>query len=128
MPSKTFAGKIEEVLVELKALTPDVEGAVLVDMNGLPITSVISDGVNDTLVAAMASAMLRMGERTVDELEKGKLHRVLVQAEKGYVVLVEAGRDAVLAVVTTERAKLGMVFVDANLAAVKVAKLLADRR
>ena len=75
----------------------------------------------------MASAMLRMGERTVDELEKGKLHRVLVQAEKGYVVLVEAGRDAVLAVVTTERAKLGMIFVDANLAADKVAKLLADR-
>ena len=128
MPSKTFAGKIEEVLVDLKALTPDVEGAVLVDMNGLPITSVISDGVNDTLVAAMASAMLRMGERTVDELHKGKLQRVLVQAEKGYVVLVEAGQDAVLAVVTTERAKLGMVFVDANLAAVKVAKLLADRR
>ena len=127
MPSKTFAEKIEEVLIDLRALTPDVEGAVLVDLNGLPITSVISDGVNDTIVAAMASAMLRMGERTVDELEKGKLHRVLVQAEKGYVVLVEAGRDAVLAVVTTERAKLGMIFVDANLAADKVAKLLADR-
>ncbi len=128
MSSKTFAEKIEEVLIDLRALTPDVEGAVLVDMNGLPITSVISDGVNDTLVSAMASAMLVMGERTVDELEKGKLNRVLVQAEKGYVVLVEAGQDAVLAVVTTERAKLGMVFVDANLAAVKVAKLLADRR
>ena len=128
MPSKTFAETIEKVLTDLKALTPDVEGAVLVDMNGLPITSVISDGVNDTIVAAMASAMLGMGERTVDELHKGKLHRVLVQAEKGYVVLVEAGQAAVLAVVTTERAKLGMIFVDANLAAVKVAKLLADRR
>ena len=127
MSSKTFAEKIEEVLIDLRALTPDVEGAVLVDMNGLPITSVISDGVNDTLVAAMAAAMLRMGERTADELRKGKLHRVLVQSEKGYVVLVEAGRDAVLAVVTTERAKLGMVFVDANLAADRVAKLLADR-
>ncbi len=127
MPSKTFAEKIEEVLIDLRALTPDVEGAVLVDMNGLPITSVISDGVNDTIVAAMASAMLRMGERTVDELEKGRLHRVLVHAEKGYVILVEAGRDAVLAVVTTERAKLGMIFVDANLAADKVAKLLANR-
>ena len=128
MPTKTFAEKIEEVLIDLRALTPDVEGAVLVDMNGLPITSVISDGVNDTIVAAMASAMLRMGERTVDELEKGRLHRVLVQAEKGYVVLVEAGLDAVLAVVTTERAKLGMIFVDASLAAEKVARLLANRR
>ncbi|MGD8662929.1 MAG: roadblock/LC7 domain-containing protein [Desulfobacterales bacterium] len=128
MPSKTFAEKIEEVLIDLRALTPDVEGAVLVDMNGLPITSVISNGVNDTIIAAMASAMLRMGERTVDELEKGRLHRVLVQAEKGYVVLVEAGRDAVLAVVTTERAKLGMIFVDANFAAEKVATLLANRR
>ncbi|MGD8298901.1 MAG: roadblock/LC7 domain-containing protein, partial [Desulfobacterales bacterium] len=124
----TFAEKIEEVLIDLRALTPDVEGAVLVDMNGLPITSVISNGVNDTIIAAMASAMLRMGERTVDELEKGRLHRVLVQAEKGYVVLVEAGRDAVLAVVTTERAKLGMIFVDANFAAEKVATLLANRR
>jgi predicted regulator of Ras-like GTPase activity (Roadblock/LC7/MglB family) len=128
MPSKTFAEKVEEVLIDLRALTPDVEGAVLVDMNGLPITSVISNGVNDTIIAAMASAMLRMGERTVDELEKGRLHRVLVQAEKGYVVLVEASRDAVLAVVTTERAKLGMIFVDANLAAEKVATLLANRR
>lgn len=127
MSPQTLAEEIEKVLIDLMAVTPDVEGAVLVDMNGLPIISALSDMMDDTHVAAMAAVILGIGKRTVDELKKGKLHRVLVQGEKGCVIFIEAGKDAVLTILTTDMAKLGMVFLDANLAAEKISNILSER-
>ncbi len=127
MPQRTLDKEIEKVLIDLKYLTPDVEGAVLVDMNGLPIASVLSDGIDDDRVSAMSAAMLIIGERTMEELSKGRLVRVLIQGEKGYSIIFNAGKDAVLSVLTNEQAKLGMIFFDANLAAVKIGKILSER-
>lgn len=127
MPTQTLAEKIEKILIDFRSVTPDVEGAVLVDMNGLPIISVLSDVIDDTNIAAMAAAMLTTGERTVNELKKGKLNRVLVQGENGYIIFSEAGKDAVLTVLTTKIAKLGIIFLDTNLAAIKIAKILSER-
>ena len=87
----------------------------------------LSSGVDDSHVAAMAAAILGIGGRVVEELQKGGLSRVLVQGEKGYILFVGAGKETVLTVLTTERAKLGMIFLDANRAAKKIAKLMTER-
>ena len=128
MAALTFAEKIESVLKNLRTVTPDVEGAVLVDRDGLPIASVLASGVDDSHVAAMAAAMLGLGERVVEELVKGTLNRVLIQGDNGYILFVEAGKETVLTVLTTERAKLGMIFLDANRAARQIAHLMSERR
>ncbi len=127
MAPQTFAGEIEHILRSLQTVTPDVEGAVLVDKDGLPIASVLSSGIDEAHVAAMSAAMLGMGERTIYELKKGELTRVLIQGEKGYVLYMKAGEDTALAVLTTEEAKLGMIFLDAQGAAKKIEKILAER-
>lgn len=127
MATQTFAESIEEILKNLRTVTPDVEGAVLVDKDGLPIASMLSSGVDDSHVAAMAAAILGIGGRVVDELHKGELSRVLVQGEDGYILFVGAGRETVLTVLTTERAKLGMIFLDANRAAKQIAQLMKER-
>lgn len=127
MATPTFAERLEGILKNLRNVTPDVEGAVLVDRDGLPIASVLSSGVDDSHVAAMAAAILGMGERVMEELTKGTLSRVLIQGEQGYILFVEAGKETVLTVLTTERAKLGMIFLDANRAARQIAHLMAER-
>ena len=76
MSQPKLSEKIEKVLLDFKNFTPDVEGVVLVDMNGLPITSVLTHDREDSHVSAMAAAMLGMGERIVGELDKGSLTRV----------------------------------------------------
>jgi len=127
MASQTFAERIVEILKNLRTVTPDVEGAVLVDKDGLPIASVLSSGVDDSHVAAMAAAILGIGGRVVEELHKGGLSRVLVQGEEGYILFAGAGKETVLTVLTTERAKLGMIFLDTNRAAKQIAQLMKER-
>jgi predicted regulator of Ras-like GTPase activity (Roadblock/LC7/MglB family) len=127
MAVQTFAERIEDILKNLRTVTPDVEGAVLVDKDGLPIASVLASGVDDSHVAAMAAAILGIGGRVVQELQKGGLNRVLIQGEEGYILFVGAGKETVLTVLTTERAKLGMIFLDANRAAKQIANLLTER-
>jgi uncharacterized protein len=127
MSQPRLSEKIEKVLLDFKNFTPDVEGVVLVDMNGLPITSVLNNDSDDSHVSAMAAAMLGMGERIVGELSKGSLTRVLVQGEKGCVIFIGAGDEAMLTVLTNESAKLGIIFVDALLAAGNVSKILSAR-
>jgi len=118
------AEKIEQILKNLQTETPDVEGAVLLSMDGLPMASVLSADITEDDVAAIAAALLGMGEKAVENLNKGALNRVLVQGEDGYILLVGAGEEVVLAVITTKKAKIGMIFFDANHAAKEIAKIL----
>ena len=127
MTSQTLAEKIKNVLIGLRSYTPDVEGIVLVDMNGLPIISILPCTEDDSYVSAMAISILGTGQRTVDELKLGKLRKVVVQGENGYVIFVDAGRDAILAVLAAKISKLDIILVDVALVAQNVANILAER-
>lgn len=120
----TRAEKIVAFLKELHTNTPDVEAAALISVDGLIMASVLPAGVQEDHVAAMSAAMLSLGERSSQELGRGDLERVLVKGAQGYIVLASAGREAVVTVLTSERAKLGMVFLDLSRAAKKISEVL----
>ena len=84
--------------------TLDVEGAVLVSIDGLPLAHSDEDRV-----AAMGAAALTMGSRIVGELQRGTLEQVLIKGGNGYVILVQAGHDVVLEVISTDEGKLGLL-------------------
>ena len=50
--------QIEQLLKRLVALTPDLEGAILVTLDGLPIASALAGGADEDRVAAMGAAAL----------------------------------------------------------------------
>ena len=127
MAFQPLAEKIKNALIKLRSYTPDVDGIVLVDMNGLPIISILPCSRDDSYVSAMAISILGTGQRTVDELKLGKLRKIVVQGENGYVIFVAAGKDAVLAVLATKISKLDIILVDVALVAQNVAKILAER-
>jgi predicted regulator of Ras-like GTPase activity (Roadblock/LC7/MglB family) len=115
---------LKSVLKDLEASTADVEGAVVVSADGLVMASALPAEVDEDRVAAMAAALLALGERSSQELERGTLNEVFVKGEKGYVVLMGAGRDAVLGALCREDAKLGMIFLDLRRAAEEVGKIV----
>ena len=78
--------QIEQLLKRFVALTPDLEGAILVTLDGLPIASALSGGTDEDRVAAMGAAALATGSRTVSELSRGELEQVLVKGSEGYIV------------------------------------------
>ena len=111
-------------LRELQASSPDIEASAIVSVDGLSIASALPQGVEEDRVSAMSAAMLSLGERIASELGRGSLEQVYIKGEKGYVVLMSVGQDAVLTALAREQAKLGLIFLDMRRATEDLVKLI----
>lgn len=104
--------KISSLLQNFVSGTPDIQGAVLVSPDGLPLASSLPGGMDDERVSAMSAAMLSLGERIGSELARGSIDRIFVEGTQGYGVLSSCGEDAVLLVLASEAAKQGMLMLE----------------
>ncbi len=111
-------------LRELQASSPDIEASAVVSVDGLSIASALPQGVEEDRVSAMSAAMLSLGERIASELGRGSLEQVYIKGEKGYVVLMSVGQEAVLTALAREQAKLVLIFLDMRRAAEDLTKLI----
>ena len=115
--------KYEAVLNELVKVT-GIEGASLVSMDGLPISSILPPGAEEDKVAAMSAALLSLGEKVVEELKKGKLEQITIKGDHGYIVITGIKEDAVLTTLTSEEAKLGLIYMEIKKAKEKLESIL----
>jgi predicted regulator of Ras-like GTPase activity (Roadblock/LC7/MglB family) len=113
-------------LDDFLAVSPDVEAAAVVSADGLPMASALPPYVEEDRLAAMSAALLTLGERAASGLGKGELAQVFVEAAQGYVVLMAAGRSAVLVAVTSGSAKVGLVLFEMRKAANKIAGVMGE--
>jgi predicted regulator of Ras-like GTPase activity (Roadblock/LC7/MglB family) len=111
-------------LRELQASSPDIEASAVVSIDGLSIASALPQGVEEDRVSAMSAAMLALGERIAGELGRGEIEQVYIRGQKGYVVLMAVGEEAVLTTLAREQAKLGLILLDMRRAAEDLAKLV----
>lgn len=111
-------------LRELQASSPDIEASAVVSIDGLSIASALPQGVEEDRVSAMSAAMLALGERIAGELGRGEIEQVYIRGQKGYVVLMAVGEEAVLTTLAREQAKLGLILLDMRRAAEDLAKLI----
>ncbi len=116
--------QMQHALKTLVSNTPDLEGAATVSLDGLVLSSVLPAGTDEDRVSAMAAALLSLGERTSEELQRGTLEQVYVKGNDGYIILMQAGPEAVLEVIAGKGAKLGMVLLDMKRAAQEITRLL----
>jgi hypothetical protein len=115
---------LETVLKDLEATAGDIEGSAVVKTDGLIVAFAMPRTTDETLVAAMSAALLNIGSRTVKELARGDLDKVIVSGNKGDVVLLGAGRDAILSTTTKPGANLGLVLVEMKKTSSKLANLI----
>lgn len=116
--------QFQKMLVDLNGSTSEIEASALISVDGLMMSSAMPQGMDEDRVGAMSAALLSMGERTARELARGKLDRVLVQGEDGYVIMTSAGEEAVLTVLARPNAKLGLIFLDIKRAAQALGKII----
>ncbi len=115
--------RYEKVLQELIE-SSGLEGAVLVSADGLPISAVLKPGIEEDRVAAMSAAILSLGERVTEELHKGTLEQITIKGEEGYIVLTGIGQDAVLTVLASNAAKLGLLLMEIKKAQKELAEVM----
>ncbi len=118
------AEQTQQILKTFVSSTPDVEGAVVVSVDGLVLSSVLPATADEDRISAMAAALLSLGERTSTELARGSLEQVYVKGSKGYTILMQCGPEAVLQTIAGPSAKLGMVLLDMKRAAQELARLV----
>jgi len=118
------ADMLTSVLTELNGTSADIEASGIISTDGLMIASVLPQGMDEDRVGAMSAAMLSLGDRTAQELERGTLEQVLIKGQQGYVLMSYAGEEAVLTVLAKPNAKLGLIFLDVKRAAESIAQLL----
>jgi len=122
--TKSRTEQMIERLRDLQVSSPAVEAAAVVSVDGLSMASSMPAEVEEDRVAAMSAAMLSLGERIASELGRGTLNQVYIKGEKGYVILMAVGDEAVLTVLAREDAKLGLIFLDMGRAVEDLEKLL----
>jgi predicted regulator of Ras-like GTPase activity (Roadblock/LC7/MglB family) len=117
--------QISKLLKTLSTTTPDIEAAAVVDNDGLMIASALPGDVEDDRVAAMSAALLGMSERIARELKRGAFSLVMIKGDEGYTILSRCGPDAVLTVLATGTAKLGLIFLDVTRTTKEISRLIA---
>lgn len=118
------ADMLTAVLNELNGTSADIEASGVISTDGLMMAAVLPSGLDEDRVGAMSAAMLSLGDRTAQELERGTLEQVLIKGDHGYVLMTYAGSEAVLTVMAKPNAKLGLIFLDVKRAAGNIEALL----
>ena len=124
MGSGSRVERIQEILRSLRSVSPDIIGSAMVSTDGFVIASLLPNEIDEELVSGMAAALLGVGERIAAELMGGAMEQTYVRGRQGYVILNAVGQEALLIVLTTPDAKLGLVFLDIRRRVGELAKIV----
>ncbi len=124
MGSGSRVERIQEILRSLRSVSPDIIGSAMVSTDGFVIASLLPNEIDEELVSGMAAALLGVGERIAAELMGGAMEQTYVRGRQGYVILNAVGPEALLIVLTTPDAKLGLVFLDIRRRVGELAKIV----
>lgn len=106
--------------------SPDVEAAAVVSFDGLTMASALPPEMEEDRVGAMSAALLSLGEQAAIGLGRGQLNQVFVEGETGFVFLMSAKDQAVLAAVAKRTAKIGFMLFEMRRAAARIGDVLAE--
>jgi uncharacterized protein len=125
--SDTKAERLADALNDFLASSPDVEAAAVVSFDGLAMASALPEDMDEDRLGAMSAALLSLGEQAATGLGRGELSQVFVEGEHGFVFLMSARDQAVLATVTTKAAKIGFMLFEMRRAAEDIGAILEER-
>lgn len=104
--------KSEEKLEKLVKTNSDVNAAAVISIEGLPVTSVIAEEVEEYKISAMTATLYSLAKRAIKDMHLGNFDQLTVKGSNGYLLISQGGPNEVLMVSTTKNVKLGLVLYD----------------
>jgi len=112
---------LDDLLDVLIRASPDFEGAVLVSMEGLLISTAWSSegqaellqGLDDSDIGAVACRAFEQSDQATNRLERGDLERMILSGSRGNMIITQVGEDALCVVLLRPEAKLGVASFEA---------------
>ncbi len=104
--------------------TQRLDASAVISGDGFVIATELGPDIEPNRFAAMAASLLALADRASREVDRGALRQVLVEGERGTMLLVRAGPQAVLAVAAPPNVNLGMIFLETRRTALKIEAIL----
>jgi len=101
-----------------------VKAAMIVSNEGLPIASMLPQGVDEKRIAAMTATLLSLSKKEIIEMRKGDFDQLYIKGIEGYLLVMQAGPNAILLVSTTKDVRLGLILLDLRKICDKIAQLI----
>ncbi len=114
---------VDKLLADLKNIG-GVEACVAASRDGLLIRSSMEKEQFVDSLAAMSATILGAAETATTQAEKGVPNRVIVESDHGKLVVVGAGHKALLIVLATPNAGLGLILLELEKSAKKLKDIL----
>ena len=116
--------QLDEIIRSFVTNTSHVQGAAIVTHEGLPIASTLPDGLEETRAAAMAAAVITIGDRVGDELHRGTMQHITLSGSGGYSILTLCGSEALFLVLASPEVKQGVLMLEIQRVLETAARLL----
>ena len=97
-----------------------INGSMIVTTDGVVVASQLGGQLEEERVAAVASLLIRSLRRSLEQARVGPLHKCVLTASQGKLVIVEAG-SAFLIVATDASIRLDVTLLDIEAAARRIA-------
>jgi hypothetical protein len=120
---QTKKEQLETVLSNLKKVGGILSSAVI-SRDGLLVASDLTKNVDADTFAAMSAAMEGAAETAMSELKQGELKQIIIDADKGKLITLSAGKKAILVVLAKSEINLGLVLLELGKASDKLSNLL----
>ena len=116
--------QLQAILNEVVNGSSDINGAVVVDNDGLLLASALSGNQDGNRVAAVTAGLISLAGRSAQQLGQGDVNQTLIQAANGNVVALRAGTNAAFVALTPSGGNLGMTFMECRDAASRISSVL----
>jgi len=116
--------QLNSILAELKE-SGDVESSLVIRRDGLILASDLPQ-TDSRNISSLVAALLSTSESTSMELKRGAMQELVVESEKGKIVLVSAGKLAVLVSLVKKEGNLGFVLISMERAAKKIENIITS--
>jgi predicted regulator of Ras-like GTPase activity (Roadblock/LC7/MglB family) len=116
--------QLNSILAELKE-SGDVESSLVIRRDGLILASDLPQ-IESRNISSLVAALLSTSESTSMELKRGAMQELVVESEKGKIVLVSAGKLAVLVSLVKKEGNLGFVLISMERAAKKIENIITS--
>jgi predicted regulator of Ras-like GTPase activity (Roadblock/LC7/MglB family) len=80
---------------------------------------------DEDVIAGRSTQIQEATRKVFKQLKRGALVRTLIEGETGYVIICDAGDDAILSALTNKRANIGYMFFMMTRIAKRIEKVLS---
>jgi predicted regulator of Ras-like GTPase activity (Roadblock/LC7/MglB family) len=116
---------LEEVMNDIVSIDA-IQASVLTSNNGLMIAQKINSyNIDAGTIAALVAMLTRSAVHTAKELNKGNIEYLLLNAQKGKIIIIKADPNSILTTLTDTDANISLIIAEMKKAREKIINIFA---